>query len=94
MTVDVHSLTLKYKDDGLQKGVTDLDKYAMACVQAGKSTSVFTDKVGLMYTTIKQTGTVLFPKAPVSLRKFTGSLKPAKNAAQLVAFQVQDLAVQ
>lgn len=94
MTVDVHSLTLKYKDGGLQKGVTDLDKYAMAGVQAGKSTSVFTDKVGLMNTTIKQTGTVVLPKAQGSLRKFTGSLKPAKNAAQLVAFQVQDLAVQ
>ena len=94
MTVDVHSLTLKYKDGGLQKGIADLDKYAMAGVQAGKSTSVFTDKVGLMNTTIKQTGTVVLPKAQSNLRKFTGSLKPAKNAAQLVAFQVQDLAVQ
>ena len=82
MTVDVHSLTLKYQDGGLQKGVTDLDKYAMAGVQAGQSTSVFTDKVGLMNTTIKQPGTVVLPKAQWSLRKFTGSLKPAKNAAQ------------
>ncbi|MEH6448762.1 MAG: hypothetical protein V7765_08835 [Oleispira sp.] len=94
MTVDVHSLTLKYKDGGLQKGITDLDKYAMAGVQAGKSTSVFTDKVGLMNTTIKQTGTVVLPKASSSFNRFSSSLKPAKNAAQLVAFQVQDLAVQ
>lgn len=94
MTVDVHSLTLKYKDGGLQKGTTDLNNYAKAGVQAGAAASVFTGKIGLMNTTIKQTGTVVIPKATSSFKQFATSLKPAKNAAQLVAFQVQDLAVQ
>lgn len=169
MTVDVHSLSLKYKDGGLQKGIVDLDRYAKTGdkaskstteftakvgvmntavkavgtvtlpaakvsvtkftselkpastatagvadqvhrlseelasgssklvtfgAQAGSSTSVFTDKIGLLNTTIKQTGTVALPKASNSFSRFAASLKPAKNAAQLVAFQVQDLAVQ
>ena len=94
MTTEAHSLTLRYKDGGLAAGVKSVNKFAESGEKASKSMTQFTGQIGKLNTQIKTIGSVTIPKTVSGFDKFTRGLKPAKNATQLVSFQVQDLAVQ
>ena len=101
MVAETVGLSLKVETSSLKTAGSELDKFASRGVRAGAAATGFTSKVGLLNSQVKTFGTVTLPKvssqlplATSRLQKFTSGMKPAKNATQLVAFQVQDLAVQ
>lgn len=94
MTTEAHSLTLAYKDGGLAKGTKAVNDFAKAGESASKSANNFNGKIGLLNTNLRTVGTVSLPKVQSGFDRFISGLKPAKNATQLLSFQMQDLAVQ